>query len=285
MYVLSLDLGSTNSKALVLKIDKKRDEEDIKLVGKVRKKETNFALFISEIFDTFSIPKDDIEVIVVTGTGASFLNDKYEGIDIYKVDEFNAIAYGGIILSKLKEGVVVSIGTGTTILYSNLYDVERLGGTGLGGGTFVGLSNAILQNKLADNNIKTFNELIEMAKVGDRKNVDLTIGDISKSSIGNMSLDITAANFAGTNKIFSANDLIAGVANMIIENILLMLKALNKKYTSVFIGTLVTDEFIKKRIKEVAEYTGNDVRFVENSDYAIAIGAWEYYLLKERKNY
>ena len=284
MYVLSLDLGSTNSKAILLEINKSNVDENIKLVGKVREKVTDFALFVLSIFERYHVSKEDVEAIIVTGTGSSFLDDKYEGIDIIKVDEFNAIAYGGVILSKLDEAVIVSIGTGTTIVYSNLDEVVRLGGTGLGGGTFVGLSNAILQNKLADNNIKTIYELINMARNGKRQNVDLTIGDISKSDIGDMSLDITAANFAGTNKTFNENDLVAGVANMIIENILLLLRSLNKKYVSVFIGTLVTDEYIKNRIKEVADYTGNEVRFVENADFAIAIGAWEYYLLKERKN-
>ncbi len=285
MYIFSLDIGSTNIKAIILEIKDDGKEEKINLIGKVRKKNTDFALFISELFDEYSIKKELVENIIVTGTGASFLDDTYEGIKIIKVDEFDAIGYGGLLLSNINEAIVVSIGTGTTIIRSNLYKNERLTGTGLGGGTFVGLSNAILQNRLVNNNVKTFNELIEMAKLGNRKNTDLLIGDISKSAIGDMSFDITAANFAGTNKTFSENDLIASVANMIIENISLIVKGVNKELPVIYIGTFVSDEYIMNRFKELSEYIGNNVVFINDAAFAISIGAWEYYLLKLRNEF
>lgn len=285
MYIFSLDIGSTNIKAIILEIKNDGKEEKINLIGKVRKKNTDFALFISELFDEYSIKKELVENIIVTGTGASFLDDTYEGIKIIKVDEFDAIGYGGLLLSNINEAIVVSIGTGTTIIRSNLYKNERLTGTGLGGGTFVGLSNAILQNRLVNNNVKNFNELIEMAKLGNRKNTDLLIGDISKSAIGDMSFDITAANFAGTNKTFSENDLIASVANMIIENISLIVKGVNKELPVIYIGTFVSDEYIMNRFKELSEYIGNNVVFINDAAFAISIGAWEYYLLKLRNEF
>ena len=285
MYIFSLDIGSTNIKAIILEIKNDGKEEKINLIGKVRKKNTDFALFISELFDEYSIKKELVENIIVTGTGASFLDDTYEGIKIIKVDEFDAIGYGGLLLSNINEAIVVSIGTGTTVIRSNLYKNERLTGTGLGGGTFVGLSNAILQNRLVNNNVRTFNELIEIAKLGNRKNADLLIGDISKSAIGDMSFDITAANFAGTNKTFSENDLIASVANMIIENISLIVKGVNKELPVIYIGTFVSDEYIMNRFKELSEYIGNNVVFTNDAAFAISIGAWEYYLLKLRNEF
>lgn len=285
MYIFSLDIGSTNIKAIILEIKNDGKEEKINLIGKVRKKNTDFALFISELFDEYSIKKELVENIIVTGTGASFLDDTYEGIKIIKVDEFDAIGYGGLLLSNINEAIVVSIGTGTTVIRSNLYKNERLTGTGLGGGTFVGLSNAILQNRLVNDNVKTFNELIEMAKLGNRKNADLLIGDISKSAIGDMSFDITAANFAGTNKTFSENDLIASVANMIIENISLIVKGVNRELPVIYIGTFVSDEYIMNRFKELSEYIGNNVVFTNDAAFAISIGAWEYYLLKLRNEF
>ena len=285
MYIFSLDIGSTNIKAIILEIKNDGKEEKINLIGKVRKKNTDFALFISELFDEYSIKKELVENIIVTGTGASFIDDTYEGIKIIKVDEFDAIGYGGLLLSNINEAIVVSIGTGTTVIRSNLYKNERLTGTGLGGGTFVGLSNAILQNRLVNDNVKTFNELIEMAKLGNRKNADLLIGDISKSAIGDMSFDITAANFAGTNKTFSENDLIASVANMIIENISLIVKGVNRELPVIYIGTFVSDEYIMNRFKELSEYIGNNVVFTNDAAFAISIGAWEYYLLKLRNEF
>ena len=284
MYIIASDIGSTNIKAIVLYAESNSNEEGIKLIGKVRKKTTDFTNFFYELKNDYKIGDNDIECIVVTGTGASFLDEKINNINIVKVDEFVAIGYGGIVLSKLDDAVITSIGTGTTIVHSDLNIIERLGGTGLGGGTFVGLSNAILKNRLKDKDIVSFDKLIEMSKNGNRFNVDLSIGDISKLSIGNMSKDITAANFAAMNKEFNDFDLVAGVSNMVLENISLLVKAVNvKNLPVVYIGTMVTDEFVKNRLKEIADYTKDKVFFVDNADFAIAIGAWEYYLLRLRK--
>lgn len=286
MYILSFDFGSTNFKYLVLSIDEKEKETNIELVGKGRNTVTDFASFIIEVLNKYNIDKKDVERIIVTGTGSSFLGNDFEGIEIVKVDEFNAIAYGGLILSKLDRANVVSIGTGTTIVYSDLKKVERIGGTGLGGGTLVGLGNAILSD--IDNNEKkviNFKTLIDMAKAGNKTNVDLMIGDINKGDIGDMTADITAANFAAINKKANKYDYIAAVLNMILENISLIVKAVANDETIVYIGTMVSDEHVRECLFKIAEYTGSKIAFVEDSEYAIVIGAWEYYLLNVRKNY
>ncbi|MBR4314888.1 MAG: hypothetical protein IKP66_08270 [Lachnospiraceae bacterium] len=286
MYTLVFDFGSTNFKYLVLKIAENEKEANIEIIGKGRSIATDFALFIFEIINKYSIDKKNIEKILATGTGSSYLDDDFEGIEIIKIDEFNAIAYGGIILSKLEKGNVVSIGTGTTIVYSDLERVERIGGTGLGGGTLVGLGSAILSNvECEDKKITNFKTLIDMAKSGNKSHVDLMIGDISKNNIGNMTSDITAANFAAIQKKANKNDYIAALLNMILENIMLIVKSINNNQPSIFIGTMVADDYVKTCIKKIAEYTKNEVVFVENAEYAIVIGAWEYYLLKLRKNY
>lgn len=286
MFIIAADLGSTNQKAVVLKISENEKETNIELIGKVRIKTTDFALFIYDIIEKYDIVIDDIEKIIVTGTGSSYLEEKYKGIEIVKVDEFNAIAYGGLILSNNEKGIIVSIGTGTTIIYSDMKEVIRLGGTGLGGGTLVGLGKAILSN-IHDVNADTvsFNDLIDMAKKGNRNNVDLLIGDINKGNIGNMTKDITAANFAALYKKAKPEDYITATLNMIIENISLLVKALHKGGAIVYIGTMVSDEYVRENIRTIAKYTGSKVSFVNDSEYAIAIGAWEYYLLNIRKNY
>lgn len=286
MYILAFDFGSTNFKYLVLKIAENDKEANIEIIGKGRSIATDFALFIFEIIKKYNIDIKAIEKILATGTGSSYLDDRFEGIEIVKIDEFNAIAYGGIVLSKLEKGNIVSIGTGTTIVYSDLEKVERIGGTGLGGGTLVGLGSAILSNvECGDKEVTNFKTLIDMAKNGDKSNVDLMIGDISKDNIGNMTSDITAANFAATQKKANKNDYIAALLNMILENIMLIIKSINNNQPVVFIGTMAADNYVKDCIKKIAEYTKNEVVFVEDAEYAIVIGAWEYYLLKLRKNY
>ena len=285
MYTLSLDFGSTNFKYLVLSIDEKEKETNIELIGKGRSSVTDFALFIYDVLKKYHIDKKDVDKIIVTGTGSSFLGDTFEDIKIVKIDEFDAIAYGGLILSKLEKANVVSIGTGTTIVYSDMHTVKRVGGTGLGGGTLVGLGSAVLSDIENDKKIINFKTLIDMAKMGNKANVDLMIGDINKGSIGDMSSDITAANFAAVNKKANKYDYVAAVLNLILENVSLIVKALGNNEPIVYIGTMVSDEFVRECLFKIAEYTGSKVIFVEDSEYAIAIGAWEYYLLNIRKNY
>lgn len=284
MYIISVDLGSSNFKAIVMKID----GDNISVVCKYKSKSFDFGKFISEIIEKFSIDKTKIEKIVATGTGSSYISDKFENIDIVKVAEFDAIGFGGLILSHLEEGIVASIGTGTAFIYSNLIENKHLGGTGLGGGALVGLGKRLLTKDFNNDGkevVSCFQKVIDMAKHGNTKNVDLTIGDISKNDIGSLTKDITAANFAAIYKKASDSDYAAGVINMILENIILQANLYNtKKLPIVLIGTMVSDPYIKDCIRNVCKYCGpeSDFRFVDESEYAIAIGAYEYYLLRLR---
>ena len=286
MYILSLDFGSTNFKYLLLKIVEDEKNADIKIIGKGRSIATDFAKFIYDVLESHSIKISEIEKILATGTGSSFLDNNIDGVEIIKIDEFNAIAYGGLILSKCEVGYIVSIGTGTTIIYSDLKNVERVGGTGLGGGALVGLGSAVLSDIENENRrVVGFKTLIDMAKRGDKSNVDLMIGDINKGSIGNMTSDITAANFAAMQKNANKYDYIAATLNLILENISLIVKSLCKNHPVIYIGTMVSDDYVRNCLKRIADYTKNEIYFVEDSEYAIVIGAWEYYLLNIRKNY
>ena len=286
MYILSLDFGSTNFKYLLLKIIEDEKKADVKIIGKGRSIATDFAKFIYDILEKYNIKIDEIEKVLATGTGSSFLDNSFESVEIIKIDEFNAIAYGGLILSKKENGYIVSIGTGTTIVYSDFKTIDRIGGTGLGGGSLVGLGSAILSDIENENRkVVAFKTLIDMAKKGDKSNVDLMIGDINKGSIGNMTSDITAANFAAMQKNANKYDFIAATLNLILENISLIVKSLCKDYPVIYIGTMVSDDYVKSCLEKIADYTGNEICFVDDSEYAIVIGSWEYYLLNIRKNY
>lgn len=280
MYIISFDLGSSNFKAIIMKVVENVKEGNIELIGKVREKTTDFALFISLVKEKYSIKDSEIEAIIVTGTGASYLNDSYNEIKIIKINEFDAIGYGGLILSNHEKGIIVSIGTGTSIVYSDMINSKRIGGSGLGGGTLVGLGRAITKNNIP------FLELIEIAKKGDRKNVDITIGDISSTDISNLTKDVTAANFARVHKNASNEDYVAATINLILENICLITNAYKMPYKNldvIFIGTMVNDSYINNRLKEIGKFTKDNYVFVDNADYAIAIGAYEYYLLRLRE--
>ena len=58
----------------------------------------------------------DISKIVLTGVGASFIEEDIYAIPTVKAVELDAIARGGLALAGLDEALVVSIGTGTAFV-------------------------------------------------------------------------------------------------------------------------------------------------------------------------
>ena len=52
----------------------------------------------------------DVERILVTGVGSSYLSGDIYGIPTQRIEEFSAIARGGLALAGLDEAVVVSMG-------------------------------------------------------------------------------------------------------------------------------------------------------------------------------
>jgi type II pantothenate kinase len=115
----------------------------------------------------------DIEKVMITGVGASYVNKPIYNLECVHTPEFKSIGLGGLYLSQLKEAIIVSLGTGTALVHAKEGKApEYLGGTGVGGGTLVGLSKKIL----GVNKVETIDELARLREIN---NIDLKIKDIS----------------------------------------------------------------------------------------------------------
>ena len=283
-YIISIDFGSTFSKAIVMKIN----NDNITFLYKITTSEMDFNIILNRILYENLIDISALEAIIVTGIRTKSITEKFNNVPIYKVDEFTAISYGGLLLSKKDEAIIVSLGTGTAILYSDLNKVIHLFGTALGGGTFFGL------NKFFGNfhTIDETEQLFHLANVGNKDNVDLKISDMVDNNIYFLNKDVTTSNFALYEKKSSKEDIIAASLNLVIQNVGLIVSLVKENYLLknnkknidvVFIGTLLENEATKKFLKEIAEYTKNDFITVDYSSYAVAIGAYEYYLLMLRE--
>jgi type II pantothenate kinase len=154
----------------------------------------------------------DIERIMITGVGSSFIKAPLHGIATGKVDEFMAIGRGGLFLSTLDNAIIVSMGTGTAFIKADLKGVRHLGGSGVGGGTLLGLSNRML-------NVRDFNDLIEMAAGGSLSHIDLTIGDITTDTVVGLPPDSTASNFGNLSDLASRDDVALGIINLVFQTI------------------------------------------------------------------
>ena len=160
------------------------------------------------------ISLSEISRIMVTGVGSAFIGDQIYNIPCEHVVEFPCIGRGGLYLSGLEKAIVVSMGTGTAIVYAEGNgNYEYLGGTGVGGGTLLGLSEKML-------GMKDINHIIELANDGDLSKIDLRVNDITRSEIHpDLAPTMTAANFGKISDIATKSDLALGIINMIYETI------------------------------------------------------------------
>ncbi len=149
---------------------------------------------------------------MVTGVGSSILSGSVYGIPAYKVDEFQAIGKGGLFLSGLSHAIVVSMGTGTAIVSADKDGARHIGGTGVGGGTLLGLSNRML-------NIRDFNSLIKAAEGGSLRHVDLLVNDITPKSLTNLTNQTTASNFGKISDLATQSDIAMGIINLVFQTI------------------------------------------------------------------
>ena len=166
--------------------------------------------------DENGIAIKDISRVMMTGVGSSFVKHNLYGLDCARVPEFDSIGRGGLYLSGLSDAIVVSMGTGTAIVHAKADGTTKyLGGTGVGGGTLVGLSKLLLR-------AETIEHIEEYAEEGDLSMIDLRIKDImAKSGTGKDTLadDLTAANFGNVSDVASKSDVALGILNMVYETI------------------------------------------------------------------
>ncbi len=161
-----------------------------------------------------NLPLDAIEKIMVTGVGSTFINGPIYQIPCVKCSEFDCVGRGGLWLSGLDEAIVVSMGTGTALVHAKADgSYDYLGGTGIGGGTLLGLSEKLL-------GMKDFDHIIVLAAEGELGNIDLRVSDITKRDVHpGLAADLTASNFGKVSDIASKSDLALGIINMVCETI------------------------------------------------------------------
>jgi type II pantothenate kinase len=170
---------------------------------------------LGKFTDEFNLKLKDIETIAVTGVGADFLGDDLFGIPLKRVAEFTAIGHGGLFLAGLDKAVVVSMGTGTALVLADGRKIKHLGGSGVGGGTLIGLARYIL-------NSTDFQNIVDLAGQGNLSNVDLNIRDISRVELGTIPMSATASNFGKHSDKASQADLALGLINLVCQSIGMM---------------------------------------------------------------
>ena len=216
------------------------------------------------------ISLSDIERIMVTGVGSSYISNLLYGLPCEHVSEFEALGIGGLYLSGLEKAVVVSMGTGTAIVKAEINaPTEYLGGTGVGGGTLTGLARQML----GVNDVET---IVELAEQGDISHIDLRVSDITNQDIPGMSSDLTAANFGNLSDLATKGDLALGLINMIFESVamLSLFASRDKKISTIVLtGNMTTIPQAKTVFGSLKDTFTVNYLIPQNSQYATVIGA------------
>ncbi|MBO4848426.1 MAG: pantothenate kinase [Clostridia bacterium] len=209
--ILGIDVGGSTTKIVGLNPDRTLIST---MMVKAYDQLTSLYGALGNFMDTNGLPLSGVERIYITGVGGSYLSGNIYGIPTHRVQEFSAIGKGGLWLSGLDSAIVISMGTGTAFVKADLAadSYKHLGGSGVGGGTLVGLGRRLTT-------AEDFDALCVLAEKGSLKNVDLTIGAISKESISTLGADITAANFANLNSYTTEADIALGLINMVLQTI------------------------------------------------------------------
>ena len=223
----------------------------------------------------------DVEKIVLTGLGSTYFHENIFGIPTIHALELDAIGRGGLYLSGLDEALVVSLGTGSAFIRaSKTNGFRHLGGSGVGGGTLVGMAERFL-------GVTDIFSLSEMALRGNKAMADLRIADVQEEDVPGLAADLTAANFGRIKSGASDADLAAALFNMIYENVGVMASlALSQDTTRnvVLTGSLASLAPAAKTFdifNQMHDVFGIDYIIPPHPSFATAVGALLYDPLPE----
>ena len=268
MVTIGIDIGGSTTKIVGFSSDTTRtliEPLSVRATDPITSVYGAFGKFLTEN----GLELSDIERVAITGVGSKYITKPLYGLPCENVPEFRCIGLGGLYLSGLERSIVVSMGTGTAIVHAKKgSDIEYLGGTGVGGGTLVGLSERIL-------GVSNVEHIAALASEGNLDNIDLRIKDITPGTY-DLPEDMTAANFGKVSDLASKEDFALGLMNMIYETIGMMAVFNSRMHgvkDVVLTGNLTQTPQAAAAFKTLSDMF--DIHFIipERAQYSTVIGA------------
>jgi type II pantothenate kinase len=223
--------------------------------------------------------KEDIQIGLTGGRAEQLKTFLRSHENLHYLVEFDATIAG--VNYQLKkdnhqftDAVITNIGTGTSIHSLKGAEHERIAGTGIGGGTLLGMS-ALMTG------IHQFDKIVELSALGSRSEVDMLVSDIYFGNKTPIDGGLTASNFgdAGLRPLIerSKEDVLATVQGMVGEVISTL--SIQCAFTEdvehiVYIGsTLAHNEPLQKIIGNYTKRKNRTPVFLRDNGYSGAIGA------------
>ena len=210
--IIGIDVGGSTTKIVGFRIQNgKRELIEPQFVRANDPVTATYGAF-GKFTDENRLAINEVDKIMMTGVGSSFVKHDLYGLECVRVPEFNSIGLGGLYLSELSEAVVMSMGTGTAVVHAHSNgNMKYLGGTAVGGGSLVGLSKLLVGAASVDH-------IEELASQGSLANIDLRIKDITDGKT-ELPPDLTASNFGNVSDLATKEDIALGIMNMVYETV------------------------------------------------------------------
>ena len=217
----------------------------------------------------------NIGFLAVTGGKHLELGDYIDSTPIIHVNEIDAVGHGSMKLSGLSEEestIIVSAGSGTACIHAYRGVFTHCSGTGVGGGTVLGLSKLLLGTTDPE-------EIAALAEKGDESFVDLILEDVVSGPIGQLPSNTTAVNFGKVSKDnieYSREDIAAGIVNLVGQTAARIATSVAMMFQAteiVVVGRAPSFAGLKNSLEQAASITGFTPHFPKNGEYASALGA------------
>lgn len=266
--ILGLDFGLTNLDGVLVK--------DGQLFRGWRQDTQGAASLelLEDILRAQDIDLSSLTCIGTTGGRHKDLPESYQNLPIHKIGEAQAVGHGGLTMAQLEQGLVVSAGTGTSMIAARGSSFQHVTGSAVGGGTLLGLAKLLLgsSNPL---------EIAALAAKGNPAGVDSTLNDVLGGGIGHLPSDATAVNLGrivALSEPAKPEDMAAGLVTLVSQVIaVIALNAASAQQLEriVIVGHLVDLEPIRAAIQRVWGFYGVEQPAIipESRGYATAFGA------------
>ena len=264
--VIGIDVGISTTKIVGI------DEKGM-VISPIRIKATDpitslYGAFGKYLHDN-KIKLDEIEHVMLTGVGAAYIDEHIYGLPTSKSEEFIADGLGAKYESKLDRMIVVSMGTGTSLVKCDGENIKHIGGIGICGGTLAGLSRIMLKT----DDIK---QITNLAKDGDVSKINLLIKDISAKPLPGLPMSAVASLFSNAKTNASREDIAKGLIWMVLQcigsaTILSSLESGIKDF--VLIGNLSLLPLCREVYPAMEKVYGVRFHVPKYSEFCTAIGA------------
>jgi len=263
--VLGLDVGGSTTKVVGF--------DDRTIVGSVIVQASDplgsAYAGLGRFLETSGKKLDQIHAIMATGVGSSHLKSDLFDRKTTIVNEFDSVGIGGLYLAQVPEAVVVSMGTGTSMVEARNSGVQHIIGSGVGGGTLLGLADRLL-------NISDFETIDQLSQKGSLEKIDLTVGDLTQREIPGLTSNTTASNFGKLVGLTSSEDIAAGVVNLVFQSVgtaAVLAARLCQMNTVVVTGNMARMSLGRQILDSFAALYGIVFLVPGQAEFATAVGA------------